>query len=312
MNATPCVYGAYYIDVTIKDDPFDGLINGWPHRWTFGLNNRNEWTLGTLTGNTIKAYGFSGTAFFISEHGELGTNRHIAMPWEYISKQDTENILQQMQEAVGMGGNLLSQLADILESNIDRGIISEKTATAYLERFYKSGFEISGHFDFLGVLLPGQSFSSTEDFMRCQVIAESGNKDIDVALMRLNNPKTPDAIIRDGYYKMENARLDESKIKVGEQLYGWGYPDGIVEGFSLGHGKELVPFYSDFKVSKTSHDYEFQVQGTAAQGSSGSPVFDTERNLVGILWGVKPSSGTINYICNIKYLNELYEKNRVK
>jgi hypothetical protein len=308
MEATPCVYGAYYIDVTIKDDPFDGLITGWPSRWTFGLNGRNEWTLGTLTNNQIKPCGYSGTAFFISANGELGTNRHIAVPWEYESKKNTERIRQLMQEAVGSGGNLLDQLVMILQNNIDNGAITEKTATAYLERFVKSDIEISGHFDFLGVLLPGQSFSSTEDFMRCQVIAESGSKDIDVALLRLNNPKTPNDIVKGGFYSMSTARLDETQLKIGEQLYAWGYPAGIEEGFILGNGKELNPYYSDFKVSKIPHDYQFEVQGTALHGSSGSPVFDTERNLVGVLWGGLPGTETINWICNIKYLNELYVK----
>ena len=107
---------------------------------------------------------------------------------------------------------------------------------------------------------------------------------------------------------METARLDETQLRIGEQLHAWGYPNGNAEAFVISNGTQINPFYSDMKVSKIPHDTQFEVQGTALHGSSGSPVFDERRNLVGVLWGGLPGTETINWICNVKYLSDLYNR----
>ena len=45
VQATPCVYGAYYIEVTFKDDPFVDLLNGWPSSWRFGMDKNGDLAL---------------------------------------------------------------------------------------------------------------------------------------------------------------------------------------------------------------------------------------------------------------------------
>ena len=83
-KATACVFEQYYIQVTYKDDPFVGKIASWPEKWTFGIDSKGNLSLGT-PGSTISPLGARGTAFFISKDGEMGTNRHIALPWEYLT-----------------------------------------------------------------------------------------------------------------------------------------------------------------------------------------------------------------------------------
>ncbi len=312
VQATPCVYGAYYIDVTIKDDPFIGVINKWPEVWRFGVDANGNLRLGTLTQADIEPIQFNGTAFFISPYGEMGTNRHIAVPWEYLSKTEISEINQQMQECVGNTGALREVLLNILQANIKNKVLSYETAVAYLERFSKSGFDISGHFEYLGIILPGHNVSTIADLMSCQVIAESGDSKKDVALIRLNSQQTPDYIVQSGYYSMENARLDETQLKITEDpLKVIGYPGGMSVGFKTGNGTEINPTVHYASLSKLPDYNEFQVQSVGLGGQSGSPVIDAKGNLVGVFYsGIEGNE--IAYCCNIRHLAELFNQNKVK
>lgn len=312
VQATPCVYGAYYIDVTIKDDPFIGVINKWPEVWRFGIDSDGNLKLGTLTQANIEPIQFNGTAFFISPYGEMGTNRHIAVPWEYLNKTEISEINQQMQECVGNTGALREVLLNILNVNVKNKVLSYETAVAYLERFSKSGFDISGHFDYLGVILPGHNVSTISDLMSCQVIAKSDDPKKDVALIRLNSQQTPDFIVQKGYYSIENARVDETQLKIAEdQLRVIGYPGGMLVGFKTGNGAEINPTVHNASLSKMPDDNEFQLQAVGLGGESGSPVIDAKGNLVGVFYsGV--GGNEISYCCNIRHLVELYIHNKVK
>ena len=309
MKATVLVYGAYYVDVVIKDNPFKG--RGVKDKWTFGWDG-TQWDYWEST-----PYGYWGTAFFISSEGELGTNRHVACPWtedaedQYVSV----DIKTKMQSIINdLCTNYSKDVAkrNYMKNRYGVDVPYDKETAARFDLLKKSDFEISGHHGFLGIVLPGQNFSSTEDLARCQVIAESGDPKKDVAIIRMNSPRTPDFIMEGGFFRMENARLDETKIKVSEPLSCIGYPTGGTLGFDIGNGMELRPTFTNFTVGKTPDEYQFQVQGVSLGGNSGSPVFDQDRNLVGVLWGGLRRSDNITFICNIKHLNDLYQKHKMK
>ena len=251
-------------------------------------------------------------AFFISPYGEMGTNRHIAVPWDYLSKASISEINQQMQECVGNTGKLREALLDILSNNVKRKVLSYETAVAYLERFSKSGFNISGHFEYLGVILPGHNVSTISDLMSCQVIAESGDPKKDVALIRLNSQQTPEFIVTNGYYSIDNARTDETMLKITEeQLRIIGYPGGMQIGFKTGNGAEINPTVHTTTLSKVPDDNEFQLQTVGLGGQSGSPIIDSNRNLVGVFYsGLEGNE--IAYGCNIKHLVELFNRYKVR
>jgi pSer/pThr/pTyr-binding forkhead associated (FHA) protein len=312
-QATPFVYGAYYVEVTIKDDPFVGLLSGWPEKWQFGIDSDGDLRLGTLTGADVSPIQFSGTAFFISEFGEMGTNRHIAVPWEYLTPVEMNEIRQQMQKQVGTNiGTMSDLIAQILRSAIYSDVLTMEDAVAYLERFAKSEFIISGRFDYLGIILPGRSFTTLSDLESCQVIAESGDANRDVALIRLNTRQTPDYIVKNGYYKIENARVDESTLSItDDQLRIIGYPGGMSVGFKTGNGEEINPSVHSATLSKKPDRNGFQVQTVGLGGQSGSPVIDAKRNLVGVFYGGLKNN-EISYCCNIRHLVDLFNENKVK
>ena len=310
QNATTCVVGQYYIEVTFKDDPFIGKISGWPEKWEFGLHNK-KLTLGTFTDKEIMPITYTGTAFFISENGELGTNRHIAVPWEYLTNDEINEIRQEMEKKFDERDLLL---ISVLSKAINNGDLSGEDAIAMMKRLQRSEYEISGRMHYMGVALAGTNFSSLNELLPCQVIAESGTSNRDVALIRLNTKATPQYIVEKGFYDITKARVNERSLKPQEEeLTTIGYPAGLQIGFqiSTGSGTELQPTVHKTSISRTPTDDTFQIQSNAIGGQSGSPIIDRKRNLVGVLCSGYRTTD-VTYGCNIKHLKELYDKHKVE
>lgn len=263
-----------------------------------------------LNTREINPIGYTGTAFFISKDGEMGTNRHIAVPWMYRTVQIEENIRQQMEKSRQATGGLLYNL---LSSAVNNGALSVEDANAWLRRYQNSDFEIGGTHAFLGIGLNGTKVNSLNDLQQCQLIAESGDAKKDVALIRLNSRKTPDYIIKMGaIYDIEKARVDEHSLKPQDEDFTIiGYPLGERISNETFDGKELRPTIHKATLSKTPDDNQIQIQAVGIGGQSGSPVIDSKHRLIGVL--CSGFSGTdVTYCCNIKHLKELYDKNKVR
>ncbi|MDE6548973.1 MAG: FHA domain-containing protein [Muribaculaceae bacterium] len=308
-NASGCVYGGYYYEINVKDDPFKNVIKGWPDKWYMGVGPSGKLQVNTST-DGLSPIGYTGTAFFISKDGEMGTNRHIAVPWEYRDAEDEENIRQQMEKArQATSGNLY----ELLAYNVMTGALSADDANAWLRRYQNSPLEIGGKHAFFGIGLTGSKVNNQIDLQQAQVIAESEDPKKDVALIRLNSRKTPDYIVKMGaIYDIENARVDERTLKPqDEELTITGYPMGETVNNQTFDGKELRPTIHKASLSKTPDDNQIQIQAVGIGGQSGSPVIDKSHRLVGVL--CSGFSGTeVTYCCNIKHLVELYNKHRVR
>lgn len=308
-NASACVYGGFYYEVNVKDDPFKNVIKGWPDKWYLGIGPNGKLQVNTST-DGLSPIGYTGTAFFISKDGEMGTNRHIAVPWEYRDAEDEENIRQQMEKArQATSGNLY----DLLAYSVMTGTLSADDANAWLRRYQNSPLEIGGKHAFFGIGLTGSKVNNQIDLQQAQVIAESEDPKKDVALIRLNSRKTPDYIVKMGaIYDIEKARVDERTLKPqDEELTITGYPMGEIVTNQTFDGKELRPTIHKASLSKTPDDNQIQIQAVGIGGQSGSPVIDKSHRLVGVL--CSGFLGTeVTYCCNIKHLVELYDKYRVR
>lgn len=308
-NATACVYGGYYYTVTIKDDPFRNIIDDWPEKWYIGKDKSGNLQVHYDIKELIPI-GYTGTAFFISKNGEMGTNRHIAVPWMYRTPQEEENIRQQMEKArQATGGSLHT----FLQSAVNNDVLSVADANAWLKRYQNSDFEIRGTHAFLGIGLTGTKVNNLNDIQQCQLIAESGDPKKDVAIIRLNSRKTPDYIIQMGaIYDIEKARTDEHSLKPQDENFTIiGYPLGERISNETFDGKELHPTIHKASLSKIPDEFQIQIQAVGIGGQSGAPVIDSKHRLIGVL--CSGFTGTeITYCCNIKHLKELYDKNKVR
>lgn len=308
-NASACVYGGFYYEIDVKDDPFKNVIKSWPDKWYIGIGPNGKLQVNTST-EGLNPIGYTGTAFFISKEGEMGTNRHIAVPWEYRDAEDEENIRQQMEKARQATSG---QLYELLAYSVMTGALSADDANAWLRRYQNSPLEIGGKHAFFGIGLTGSKVNNQIDLQQAQVIAESGDPKKDVALIRLNSRKTPDYIVKMGaIYDIEKARVDERSLKPqDEELTITGYPMGEIVTNQTFDGKELRPTIHKASLSKTPDDNQIQIQAVGIGGQSGSPVIDKSHRLVGVL--CSGFSGTeVTYCCNIKHLVELYNKHKVR
>ena len=305
-NATACVYGEFFVEVTLKDDPLVGKMNGYTGKWVIGVNKSNAGLAYSDNEDDLNPIPYTGTAFFISEYGEMGTNRHIALPWEeYEKNPDIKEQILKIVESIRT--NTYNNFNNFLKDG------NPEWAPIF-DRWWKSELVFSGHHEILGVLPSGYKhnpYTLKSDMLTCQVIAESGDEKKDVALLRLNTKQTPDDIIKKGYFHIECARVDEQSLQLGEELTTMGYPSGFDVANVMNEGKEILPTTSKISISNRADDNQFQFQGMGKGGQSGSPVIDKNRNLVGVLYG--GFGGTdITYGCNIKHLVELYEKNKAR
>lgn len=320
MKATPCVIGSYTINATIKDNPLSGLI---PDTYQFGYNPKNNlWEI-----NLTNPCMYMGTAFFISKYGELGTNRHIAVPWKYLNEEQIFQIKYQMRQIVNgyvmehrraiqkeiaertTEGKILSLVTGIEYYGEYEEDENEKFISNVIEMLDKCDYEITGQMQYIGILLPGHNFNSVADLMSCQVVAESGDPQKDVAIIRLNSTETPDRIVKEGYYNLNKARLDQTQLKISEHFQTIGYPKGLAIGMEIGNGLELNPTVNQASMSRKPDRNQFQMQLVGMSGQSGSPVIDANRNLVGVLCAGYHNN-EITYCCNIKHLVELYNEHK--
>ena len=304
QEATACVYGQYYIEVELEDDPLSSLYYSYPKTWKIGYRPNTGWgepQIGLVGVHDVQPFEYTGTAFFISENGDLGTNRHVACPWEleYVQKEIRENTKE-----------ILTWIKRYVEYNCDSKMLIKDDI--FELRLITAKLKISGVHNFLGIALTGSNVNSIVDYKPCQVIALSDDSRKDVALIRLNDPQTPEGIIEGGFFDIDDARIDEMSLEPQkEELITIGYPAGFAIGFNMKEGKELSPIVHKISLSKRPDEFNFQLQGQAIGGQSGSPIIDENHRLVGVLFATNYGTD-FSYGCNIKHLVDIYNKHKLK
>lgn len=259
-----------------------------------------------------------GTAFFIDSLGHLATNRHVAVPWEYRDADDDNFIRNEVEK-------WLAQLREIdrtktveaakidyqynLSSNIGRAIDKMTKnfdeMNAVIARIKKSSYTVSGNVTHRFVGYPGRNYTSPVlEMERCDLVLESGTRDKDIAILQLNTKKTPKDIAR--IFRVEDFRLEPLE-PLKEELYTIGYPMGLRWGLD-NQTQSLEPFIRSLRCSKIPSTYDFEFQGESVGGASGSPIFDKQGRLAGVLWGGWAAGTTYGKACQAKWLKQLYKK----
>lgn len=258
------------------------------------------------------------TAFFLDKEGRMATNRHAAAPWEELSEIDKEKIRTIIER------NLPSkniETFDDLENFYDKSMFGKVVFQHAVSRYgkslealnhmvrlvaqlRKSSYEITGKIDHFAVGYPGKYYTHADEFQRCNVLKVSENKDIDLAILQLNDKKTPESVkyIFDPY-KAYTDKIEPLK----DELTTIGYPAGIT--WSLDENiKSLEPSIRETKCSKEPSKYYFEFQANSVAGSSGSPVYNKKGQLVGILFGGYAIAGGATKAIHAKFLKRMYEE----
>lgn len=218
----------------------------------------------------------TGTAFFISEDGKLGTNLHITKPWLFESS------------------------GEMLEQYINRFIAEQSVQNPYLSR---SKVEIVGVNTGLYVVLNGLPITQG-NLIEC--VEYNGGEDInkDVAIMQTETRSLPSADIN--IIDIKTAIDTEDAYKEGKNVYTIGFPYGTT--LALDSNNDIRNQIHDGSITQNMGEYEFSHDAETAGGASGSPILNDKGKLIGVHHaGMTGSTGAqgFNSGIKVKWLKEL-------
>lgn len=267
---------------------------------------------------------YSGTAFFLDKEGRMATNRHVAVPWEYRTAETDSKIRTIIDERLDLTKKIclfmitgdtrgVSQseveefsktaLCDAIMKHIAKSSNPRLELLNIIKRLAASKYTVTGSIDEICVGYPGRNYTHTDEFQRCTPVCDSKDKDIDLAILQLNDKSTPKSV---------KFIFDPSKFKTEElvpqkdDLLTIGYPAGLEMNLDE-KSQSLEPGIRSTKCSKNSK-YDFEVQETTMGGSSGSPVCLKNGSIVGVLYGGYFVAGGSTSAVKAKFLKKMYEE----
>lgn len=213
-----------------------------------------------------------GTAFFISDEGLMLTNKHVTNALYADERYDNKY--------------LTNKLVTIVEEFRQEYLSDVSVRNA--EEYYNYSLWAKSSFKFevtncrIGIRYPGRTYSSTSEFDWAHIVAESENKEVDVAAIRLNSRKTPEYA---DYFRLQNAVADITKLKMGDTYYTIGFPAGPSVATSI-QDNSYEPTSANLHLAQRPSRYKLFLTGDQTIGGcSGSAIYDSKKRLVGILWG---------------------------
>lgn len=262
-----------------------------------------------------KPMGSQATAFFLDYDGRMATNRHAARPWEELSDKDLEEIRTYIENNLPSSNiKTYKELNDFANNSIFGPAVINCAVNKYgmtnkavthmvnlIARLRKSKYKISGRIDHITVGYAGRYYDNDNEFQRCNVLKVSENSDIDLAILQLNEKKTPESV----KYVFNPNNFTGIAKPLKDQLFTIGYPAGLLWGLD-DKSKSLEPSIRETKCSKEPSTYDFEFQANSVAGSSGSPVYNKKGELVGILYGGYSIAGGATKAIHSKYLRQLY------
>lgn len=318
-DATALVYNRWHYVVKLVDDPFmkviqDHGIEGYPEYFEIGMNDEGklglmgEWA--ALLGrnpNEFHPIEIQGTAFFVDKEGRMLTNRHVAMPWFYDEAQVKEirAIIGACQQEALENPNFSSLILRIYMysyKNYDRNQFN-----SWVTKFQASDMTIDGVSDKLAIGEPGKMYTSINEFLPTSLIADSKDKEIDVALMQLNSKETPKKAA-ENLIDLKTAVLDANSLKPGKEKFTFfGYPFGILLNLDNQEYGGLNPQIYEMNLARVPGKNYMELQGQVQGGASGSPILNNKGQFVGIISRAIDGT-TISYGLLAKYAVKLYNQ----
>ena len=246
-----------------------------------------------------------GTGFFISQTGEILTNRHVAAPSidnsavkgkvKDLVKAITElinfvqedlisqyNALEEQKDAcwyLDYWGNIIKDEAQISSINqqqvqlVNQFEENMQTITTLKETDFSE--LLTRCISELGIAYNDTYVTSPADFKPCVLIRESQDKDTDLALLQLKDKVTPEKC----YVFELPEETEENKLEINEHVAMISYNAGIqLSNTAVGIQAQL----NTGNISQQNDGVKVMYSIPALQGSSGSPVINEYGELVAV------------------------------
>ncbi len=218
-------------------------------------------------------YSSYGTAFFVSDDGTMLTNKHV------VNASWADNIYSRGEE--------MKQYRYAVKEAL-KGLKPIEDVSVVVEDFLSSEFDIVASNQRLSVRYSGRAYTSSSEFDWAHILAQSSDDKIDVAVIRLNDKKTPEYA---DYFNLKRF-VPISQLKRDETYFSVGYPAAIGPAYSIDENT-LRLSYSNFHLAQDPGKYQLIFQGDPSKGGqSGSAIYDSKNRLVGVLWGGYRSTET--------------------
>lgn len=287
--------------------------------------------------NPIEVYG---TGFFISYDGGIATNRHVVYPemedYDLLNrlKSEMDLFIDEIQDMVYLYNDTLKQmdshyeiykeimtLSEVREwMQKKREILHKKDAAQIqMESLYfdpeLSKMEVMH--ESIGVAYGKTFVDELSGFHACDLIEKSEEKEIDLAIIQLQNQETPEDVSSIFDFNDHNPNVENGTAELSE-IYDVDQPLNINKNvFMIGYNKALAlgrtsdglkVQFTRGTVSQESDQYRVLYSIPSLPGSSGSPVIDQWGNLIAIHYASAGSSQSFNFGILARHLKDMIGK----
>lgn len=295
----------------------------------------------------------TGTGFFIDEKGTIMTNRHVVEPQLDVAKAKTayvkiikaiktlfEYTNSQMEEQYAelerqknecsyydLNTNMYYYDTERLQAINNK---QQELVNSYNET-KKALEELNSLTDLsslkievkcqIGIAYNNSYVTNINDFFgskECVVTKISEKEDVDLALIRLKNQKTPtEAFVFDINGEQEEEKdviervrsffdkgKDNGELKIDQKLYMIGYNAGLI----LGNTKQGIKVQmTSGKLTQMPDGQRLLYSIPTMRGSSGSPVIDEKGSLVGVNFAKLSGTDNFNFGIPIDIVRKFYK-----
>lgn len=197
----------------------------------------------------------SGTGFFISKDGRIMTNKHVVT--DIMAYADTiRDDLRKKFKSISYYPFFPYATCQYIADNIE---------VRYVEEFIR-------------IARNDTHLNGVDELIPCTLIKKSNDEDLDIAILQLNNKKTPDDVTNvidvNGF-----ADVDKN-LKLGTDLYSIGFPLSLSVG-QTNIGIEATNQHGT--ITQECGDYTYGHDINIHHGASGSPIFDNHGRFAGVV-----------------------------